>query len=103
MGTSCGRGYRSRRIRRVRALRYTEGMSFGRNPHVAKAEAAELKASTARDAAAYENAWREAGRLWERAAERETDAKRRTLYEANAERARATADAPAPAPSEDLN
>lgn len=70
-------------------------MSFGRNPHVAKAEAAELKATTARDPASYERAWREAGRLWERAAEREADAKRRASYAANAERARATADAPA--------
>lgn len=69
-------------------------MSFGRNPHVAKAEAAEQKALTARDARMQEAAWREAGRLWERAADRETDAKRRALYEANAEKARATADNP---------
>ena len=46
-------------------------MSFGRNPHVAKAEAAELKATSAKDATAREHAWREAGRLWERAADRE--------------------------------
>jgi len=71
-------------------------MGFGRNPHVAKAEAAEQKASEARDAMAYESAWREAGRLWERAADRETDAKRRAAYTANAERARATADTPQP-------
>jgi hypothetical protein len=69
-------------------------MSFGRNPHVAKAEAAELKAQSAGDAASYERAWRDAGRLWERAAEREADAKRRALYSANAERARTTADEP---------
>lgn len=75
------------------AARYP--MSFGRNPHVAKAEAAELKAQTAKDASSYERAWRDAGRLWERAADRETDAKRRALYAANAERARTTADAPA--------
>ena len=67
-------------------------MSFGRNPHVAKAEAAELKAAGAKDATACEHAWREAGRLWERAADRETDAKRRLQYAANAERARASAD-----------
>ena len=67
-------------------------MSFGRNPHVAKAEAAELKATGAKDATACEHAWREAGRLWERAADRETDAKRRLQYAANAERARASAD-----------
>jgi hypothetical protein len=69
-------------------------MSFGRNPHVAKAEAAEQKALAARDATAAEHAWREAGRLWERAADRETDAKRRVTYTANAERARKAADEP---------
>lgn len=77
-------------------------MSMGRNPHVAKAEAAEQKAAGADDAAASAQAWREAGRLWERAAEREKDPKRRELYTANAERARATADAPAE-PDELLN
>ncbi len=71
-------------------------MSFGRNPHVAKAEAAEQKAQTAKDASSYERAWRDAGRLWERAAERETDGKRKAQYEANAERARTTADEPQP-------
>jgi hypothetical protein len=74
-------------------------MSFGRNPHVAKAEAAEQKAESAKDATACEHAWREAGRLWERAAERETDPKRRESYTANAARARASADDP-PAPAE---
>jgi hypothetical protein len=69
-------------------------MSFGRNPHVAKAQAAEQKAQDAKDAGAYEHAWREAGRLWERAAEREPDGKRRTQYAANAETARANADRP---------
>jgi hypothetical protein len=69
-------------------------MSFGRNPHVAKAEAAEQKALAARDATAAEHAWREAGRLWERAADRETDAKRRVAYTANADRARKAADEP---------
>jgi len=71
-------------------------MSFGRNPHVSKAEAAEQKAASAKDATAREHAWREAGRLWERAADRETDAKRRQSYTANAERARASADEPEP-------
>jgi hypothetical protein len=71
-------------------------MSFGRNPHVAKAEAAEQKAQTARDTRMQHAAWLEAGQLWERAADRETDGKRRKLYEANAERARATAEAPQP-------
>lgn len=69
-------------------------MSFGRNPHVAKAEAAEQKALGAKDAAAAALAWREAGRLWERAADREPDARRRLLYTAHAERARAAADGP---------
>ena len=69
-------------------------MSFGRNQHVAKAEAAEQKASNAKDATAYELAWREAGRLWERAAERETDPKRKQQYAGNADRARASADQP---------
>ncbi|MEO8706430.1 MAG: hypothetical protein ABI867_40745 [Kofleriaceae bacterium] len=69
-------------------------MGFGKNPQVAKAEAAELKASTAKDSTAYEHAWREAGRQWERAANRESDPKRKTLYTANAERARETADTP---------
>ena len=69
-------------------------MSFGRNPHVAKAEAAEQKAQHAKDARASGHAWLEAGRLWERAADRETDAKRKTLYLANAERSRSRAEDP---------
>ncbi|MFT3700413.1 MAG: hypothetical protein QM831_45125 [Kofleriaceae bacterium] len=73
-------------------------MGFGRNPHVAKAEAAEEKAQNARDASAHERAWREAGHLWDRAADREQDPKRRAAYTANAERARATADEPLPEP-----
>jgi hypothetical protein len=71
-------------------------MSFGRNPHVAKAEAAELKAQSATDDAAHEQAWREAARQWERAADREADAKRRALYSEKAESARAHADGPRP-------
>ncbi|MCX5744555.1 MAG: hypothetical protein NT062_18855 [Proteobacteria bacterium] len=71
-------------------------MAFGKNPHVAKAEAAEAKAQMAQDASSYALAWREAGQLWERAADRETDAKRRAIYAGNAERARATADEPPP-------
>jgi len=69
-------------------------MSFGRNPYVAKAEAAEQKAASAKDTMASEHAWREAGRLWERAADGEADAKRRQVYTANSERARARADEP---------
>jgi len=71
-----------------------EPMSFGRNPHVAKAEAAEQKAGAATDDHSRERAWREAAHLWGRAVERETDAKRCAQYTARAEAARANADAP---------
>jgi len=67
-------------------------MSFGRNPHVAKAEAEELKARNAKDPRASELAWREGARQWDRAAERETDDKRRQQYEEKAVAARASAD-----------
>jgi hypothetical protein len=70
-------------------------MSFGRNPHVARAEAAELKAGAANDDLAREAAWRDAARQWDRAAERETDHKRRQEYTARAETARTVADEPA--------
>jgi hypothetical protein len=69
-------------------------MSFGRNPHVAKAEAAEQKARAAQDATAYEQAWREAARQWERAASREKSDKRRLEYSEKAGAARANADSP---------
>jgi hypothetical protein len=68
-------------------------MSFGRNPHPAKAEAEEQKAAAAGDARAIEQAWREAARQWDRAAEKEKDAGRRTDYVAKAEAARSNADA----------
>ncbi|TMQ05272.1 MAG: hypothetical protein E6J90_49465 [Deltaproteobacteria bacterium] len=61
---------------------------------MAKAEAAEQKALGAKDTTAAAHAWREAGRLWERAADRETDAKRRVAYTVKAERARTSADDP---------
>ena len=67
-------------------------MSFGKNPHVAKAEAAEQKAEAAGDTIARVAAFREAAHQWERAAAREQQPKRRTEYEANAERNRAAAD-----------
>lgn len=67
-------------------------MSFGTNPHVAKAEAAEQKALDAQDDSARTQAWLEAGRLWERAADREKDAKRRALYTEKSATARATAE-----------
>ena len=67
-------------------------MSFGRNPHVAKAEAAELKARGANDETARTMAWREAARQWDRAAERENHDKRRSEYQGRAESARANAE-----------
>jgi hypothetical protein len=69
-------------------------MSFGRNPHVAKAEAAEQKAHDARDSAAHELAWRDAARQWDRAAQREKSEKMRREFTDKAEAARARADAP---------
>jgi hypothetical protein len=71
-------------------------MSFGRNPHVAKAEASEQKAQIAKDERAGQQAWLEAARMWERAADRETDGKRRVQYGERAEAARARADAQPP-------
>ena len=67
-------------------------MSFGKNPHVAKAQAAEQKALDATDDHSRASAYREAGHLWERAAERESPGKRRSEYERTAVRARALAD-----------
>ncbi|HEX4445712.1 MAG TPA: hypothetical protein VH044_03225 [Polyangiaceae bacterium] len=69
-------------------------MSFGRNPHEAKAEAAEQKAQCAKDSTAREQSWREAARQWDRAAERERDDKRRHQFTQKAEAARANADNP---------
>jgi hypothetical protein len=77
-------------------------MGFGRNPHVAKAEAAEQKAESADNADERAQAWRDAGRLWERAASRETDSKRRLQYTENAERAHASAEGSPPEPDTDL-
>jgi hypothetical protein len=71
-------------------------MSFGRNPHVTKAEASEQKAQIARDERAGQQAWLEAARQWDRAADRETDDKRRAQYGERAEAARARADAQPP-------
>jgi hypothetical protein len=66
-------------------------MSFGKNPHVAKAEGAEQKANDAQDDHARVQAWLEAGRQWERAAEREKDPKRRQTYVDKAAAARTAA------------
>jgi hypothetical protein len=67
-------------------------MSFGKNPHVAKAQAAEQKALDAGDQAAREMAYREAAHQWDRAASREPPGKRRTEYEQLAEQNRLRAD-----------
>ncbi len=78
-------------------------MGFGRNPHVAKAEAAEAKAQEATDVASETRAYLEAAHLWERAAAKEKDGKRRTEYEARAaaarERSTAATQRPAPSPA----
>ena len=78
-------------------------MSFGRNPHVAKAEQEEQKALAAKDERAAELAWREAARQWDRAADREKDAKRRDEYTAKAEAARTRADGEPEIPRDQLN
>jgi len=79
-------------------------MGFGKNPHVAKAQAAEQKAQSATDEAARTLAWREAARQWDRAAEREQRggiAARGQSYLEHAEAARTAADAdPNAAPAE---
>lgn len=67
-------------------------MSFGKNPHVAKAEAAEQKAADAVDEIARERAYREAAHQWDRAAEREKPGKQRGVYETSATRNRELAD-----------
>jgi len=67
-------------------------MSFGRNPYVSKAQAAEQKAASAPDETSRVRALRDAAHQWERAAEREKPGKQRTEYEGNAERNRALAD-----------
>jgi len=68
-------------------------MSFGTNPHLAKAQSAEQKAEEAEDSHARAMAHREAAHQWDRAAAREKPGKRRAEYEASAERNRALADA----------
>lgn len=73
-------------------MHYRQRMSFGRNPHVARAIVAEQKAIDAGDRRARAQAYREAAHLWERAAEREGPGKARDEYEAKAARNRASAD-----------
>jgi hypothetical protein len=67
-------------------------MSFGRNPHLAKAQAAEQKAADAGDAATRARAYHDAAHQWDRAAEREPPGKRRAEYEQNAARNRELAE-----------
>jgi hypothetical protein len=67
-------------------------MSFGRNPYVAKAQTAELKAESAPDEASRSRAYRDAAHQWDRAAEREKPGKWRDEYLGHAERNRALAD-----------
>lgn len=69
-------------------------MGFGRNPHVAKAEAAELKAQEAEDGGTEVRAWLEAAHLWERAAGKELPGKKRDEYEGRANAARERSNAP---------
>ena len=67
-------------------------MGFNQNPHVAKAEAAALKAQTANDESARTLALHEAAHQWERAAQREKNPKRAAEYQRNAEAARREAE-----------
>ena len=67
-------------------------MAFGRNPHVVKAQAAELKAAEAPDDLARTQAYRDAAHQWERAADREKPGKQRDAYQANATKNRTFAD-----------
>ena len=67
-------------------------MTFGRNPHVLKAQAAEQRAVDAPDALARVLAYRDAAHQWERAAAREAPGKRRAEYEQHAARNRELAD-----------
>jgi hypothetical protein len=78
----------------------THTMSFGKNPHVAKAQDAEMKARAADDDHARASAWREAARLWERAAEKERFDKKAAEYRTHADNARREADGEA-APEEE--
>ncbi|MDB4973432.1 MAG: hypothetical protein JWN48_1773 [Myxococcaceae bacterium] len=67
-------------------------MSFGKNPHLPKAQAAEQKAADALDVPARVLAYREAAHQWERAAAKENPGKKRSEYEQNAAKNRELAD-----------
>ncbi len=71
-------------------------MSFGKNPYVARAEAAEQKAMEAVDEISRERGYREAAHQWDRAAQREKPGKPRIAYEASAARNRDLADGATP-------
>jgi hypothetical protein len=66
----------------------TAAMSFGRNPYIAKALAAEQKAEADEDTHAASRHYLEAAHLWDRAASREKPGKQRSEYEQNATRDR---------------
>jgi hypothetical protein len=71
-------------------------VSFGRNPYVIRAQAAEQKAANAPDEASRVRACREAAHQWDRAAERERPGRQRAEYEANATKNRSLADGDVP-------
>lgn len=75
-------------------------MSFGRNPHVVKAQEVELKAESAGDSASEVRLWLEAAHLWERAVTKEQPGKRRVQYEEAARVARERSEAPSSAVAE---
>lgn len=76
-------------------------MTIGRNPHVAKARAAEQKAELADDDIARTRGYRDAAHQWDRASEREKPGKMRDAYEAHAVRNRALADGREETPEDD--
>lgn len=63
-------------------------MSFGKNPFVSKAQAAEQKAADATDPQVKVRAYRDAAHQWERAGAREAPGPRREEYERHADRNR---------------
>lgn len=67
-------------------------MGFGRNPYIAKAQAAEQKAADATDDASRVRAYRDAAHEWSRAADRERPGKQRDELQQNAAKNRALAD-----------
>jgi hypothetical protein len=74
-------------------------MALGRNPYIPKAQEAEEKAQSAEDPHTRARAWRDAARLWERAADKERSEKRARAFRERAEQARREADGVAVMPS----